>query len=66
MEKNYDTPNRMNQSRDLVLSINEFCFLQNKTNGSIPFSGPPYNDNFCTGSSCNIQSKEQRNLKKQL
>lgn len=31
----YDTPNRMNQSRDLVLSINEFCFLQNKTNGSI-------------------------------
>ena len=25
----------MNQQRDLVLSINEFCFLQNKTNGSI-------------------------------
>lgn len=31
----YETPNRMNQQRDLVLSINEFCFLQNKTNGSI-------------------------------
>ena len=31
----YDTPSRMNQQRDLVLSINEFCFLQNKTNGSI-------------------------------
>ena len=23
------------RQRDLVLSINEFCFLQNKTNGSI-------------------------------
>ena len=31
----YETPNRMNQQRDLVLSINEFCFLQNKTNGTI-------------------------------
>ena len=31
----YETPGRMNQQRDLVLSINEFCFLQNKTNGSI-------------------------------
>ena len=29
------TGGRMNQQRDLVLSINEFCFLQNKTNGSI-------------------------------
>lgn len=26
---------RMNQQRDLVLSINEFCFLQSKTNGMI-------------------------------
>ena len=37
-ENDYDvTPNRMNvnHQRDLVLSINEFCFLQNKTNGSI-------------------------------
>ena len=25
----------MNQQRDLVLSINEFCFLQSKTNGMI-------------------------------
>lgn len=25
----------VNRQRDLVLSINEFCFLQNKTNGSI-------------------------------
>lgn len=31
----YDAPARMNQQRDLVLSINEFCFLQNKTNGMI-------------------------------
>ena len=27
--------NPMGRSRDVVLSINEFCFLQNKTNGSI-------------------------------
>ena len=33
--EDYETPSRMNQQRDLVLSINEFCFLQNKTNGSI-------------------------------
>ena len=33
--EDFDTPSRMNQQRDLVLSINEFCFLQNKTNGSI-------------------------------
>ena len=33
--ENYGTPNRMNQQRDLVLSINEFCFLQNKTDGTI-------------------------------
>lgn len=30
----YDTPN-VNRQRDVVLSINEFCFLQNKTNGNI-------------------------------
>ena len=34
-DEGYDTPSRMNQQRDLVLSINEFCFLQNKTNGMI-------------------------------
>lgn len=33
--EDYDNTNRMNQQRDLVLSINEFCFLQSKTNGSI-------------------------------
>ena len=33
--EDYGTPNRMNQQRDLVLSINEFCFLQNKTDGTI-------------------------------
>ena len=33
-DENYGVPmNR--QQRDLVLSINEFCFLQNKTNGTI-------------------------------
>lgn len=29
------TPGGVVRQRDLVLSINEFCFLQNKTNGSI-------------------------------
>ena len=29
------SPNQLSRQRDLVLSINEFCFLQNKTNGSI-------------------------------
>ena len=34
--EDYGVTNGMNrQQRDLVLSINEFCFLQNKTNGSI-------------------------------
>ena len=33
-----DTPSRQ---RDLVLSVNEFCFLQNKTNGTIKtYTGP--------------------------
>ena len=31
----------MNRSRDLVLSMNEFCFLQSKTNGAIKvYTGP--------------------------
>ena len=35
-EDNYGTtPGGVVRQRDLVLSINEFCFLQNKTNGSI-------------------------------
>ena len=34
--EDYSVAGGMNrQQRDLVLSINEFCFLQNKTNGSI-------------------------------
>lgn len=31
----YGAPTTVARQRDLVLSINEFCFLQNKTNGSI-------------------------------
>lgn len=31
----YGGGNAMNRQRDLVLAINEFCFLQNKTNGTI-------------------------------
>ena len=31
----------MNRQRDLVLSVNEFCFLQSKTNGAIKtYTGP--------------------------
>src|SRR5574344_1804782 len=31
----------MNRQRDLVLSTNEFCFLQSKTNGTIKtYTGP--------------------------
>ena len=38
---NYDSPNSMNRQRDLVLSTNEFCFLQSKTNGAIKtYTGP--------------------------
>ena len=33
-EENYGSA-PVSRQRDLVLSINEFCFLQNKTNGSI-------------------------------
>ena len=33
--EDYMTAPTVNRQRDLVLSINEFCFLQNKTNGSI-------------------------------
>ena len=34
-EDQYNETGRMNQQRDLVLSINEFCFLQSQTNGHI-------------------------------
>ena len=38
---NYDSPSAMNRQRDLVLSTNEFCFLQSKTNGAIKtYTGP--------------------------
>ena len=42
----YDNDNwgdqpQMNRQRDLVLSTNEFCFLQSKTNGAIKtYTGP--------------------------
>lgn len=39
-EENYDSTG-MNRQRDLVLAVNEFCYLQNKTNGSIKtYTGP--------------------------
>ena len=36
-DSEWDNQNQMNmnRSRDLVLSMNEFCFLQSKTNGAI-------------------------------
>ena len=34
-EDNYGGSPTMSRQRDLVLSVNEFCFLQNKTNGTI-------------------------------
>lgn len=34
-DENYGGQPISRQQRDLVLSVNEFCFLQNKTNGSI-------------------------------
>lgn len=40
-DRDYDSPNQMNRQRDLVLSTNEFCFLQSKTNGAIKtYTGP--------------------------
>lgn len=37
----WDDPTQMNRQRDLVLSTNEFCFLQSKTNGAIKtYTGP--------------------------
>ena len=34
-DENYNGNPAMNRQRDLVLSVNEFCFLQNKTDGTI-------------------------------
>lgn len=31
----YDAPSGKNYQRDIILSVNEFCFVQNKSNGSI-------------------------------
>ena len=42
-DNEWDNQNQMNmnRSRDLVLSMNEFCFLQSKTNGAIKvYTGP--------------------------
>lgn len=40
-EDNYMEQTPMNRQRDLVLSTNEFCFLQSKTNGAIKtYTGP--------------------------
>ena len=40
-DRDYDNSNSMNRQRDLVLSTNEFCFLQSKTNGAIKtYTGP--------------------------
>lgn len=40
-DEGYETHNNMNRQRDLVLSTNEFCFLQSKTNGAIKtYTGP--------------------------
>lgn len=37
----YNEGGTMNRQRDLVLSVNEFCFLQSKTNGAIKtYTGP--------------------------
>ena len=37
----YNEGGNMNRQRDLVLSVNEFCFLQSKTNGAIKtYTGP--------------------------
>ena len=38
---NWNEQSQMNRQRDLVLSMNEFCFLQSKTNGAIKtYTGP--------------------------
>ena len=39
--ENWNDQSQMNRQRDLVLSTNEFCFLQSKTNGAIKtYTGP--------------------------
>ena len=40
-DEDYATAPNMNRQRDLVLAVNEFCFLQSKTNGAIKtYTGP--------------------------
>ena len=40
-DNDYNENGGMNRQRDLVLSVNEFCFLQSKTNGAIKtYTGP--------------------------
>ena len=40
-DEDYSTAPSMNRQRDLVLAVNEFCFLQSKTNGAIKtYTGP--------------------------
>ena len=40
-DEDYSTAPNMNRQRDLVLAVNEFCFLQSKTNGAIKtYTGP--------------------------
>ena len=40
-DEDYSNGQTMNRQRDLVLSVNEFCFLQSKTNGAIKtYTGP--------------------------
>jgi len=52
---NDERANAVNRQRDLVLAINEFCFLQNKTNGSIKSHvGSAYHDNFTAGGISNF------------
>lgn len=40
-DEDYSAAPSMNRQRDLVLAVNEFCFLQSKTNGAIKtYTGP--------------------------
>ena len=40
-DEDYSAAPNMNRQRDLVLAVNEFCFLQSKTNGAIKtYTGP--------------------------
>lgn len=72
-DSEWDNQNQMNmnRSRDLVLSMNEFCFLQSKTNGAIKvYTGPTTmtisaQESLVTFNGKNKSSKRHRILKKQ-